>query len=114
STTTPASARSSRWPTSTATGCSTWWSPTRRACSSWNRSAARSNRQEVPMSSEGVDRQQQKVAEFLRLLPVTLAVAGLPHSETNRHFNEGQMETRATTIRTAYKIARQLVLDVAK
>lgn len=61
-----------------------------------------------------VDRQQQKVQEFLKLLPLTLAVAGLPAAEAGRHFNEGQMEARATTLRSAYKIARQIILDVAK
>jgi hypothetical protein len=68
------------------------------------------------MSTENVDRdrQQLKVAEFLRLLPLTLAVAGLPEAEPGKHFNEGQMEARATTLRTAYKVARQIILDVAK
>jgi hypothetical protein len=67
------------------------------------------------MSSEQVplDRQQQKINEFMRLLPLTLEIAGLPHSEAGRHFNEGQMEVRATTLRIAYKFARQVVLDVA-
>ncbi len=66
------------------------------------------------MGAEGVDRQQQKVAEFLRLLPLTVEIAGLPLSELNKHFNEGQMEVRATTLRTAYKLARQLVIEIAK
>ena len=66
------------------------------------------------MGAEGIDRQQQKVQEFLRLLPLTLAVAGLPEVEPGRHLNEGQMEARATTIRGAYKVARQIILDVAK
>ena len=66
------------------------------------------------MGAEGIDRQQQKVQEFLRLLPLTLAVAGLPEVEAGRHLNEGQMEARATTIRAAYKVARQIVLDVVK
>lgn len=67
------------------------------------------------MSSEvAVDRQQQKVTEFMRLLPLTLEIAGLPKSEAGRHFNEGQMEVRANTLRLAYKFARQVVLDVAK
>jgi hypothetical protein len=65
------------------------------------------------MGTEGLDRQQQKVTEFLRLLPLTLEIAGLPRGEPNKHFNEGQMEVRANTIRTAYKLARQLVLEVA-
>jgi hypothetical protein len=66
------------------------------------------------MGTEGVDRQQQKVSEFLRLLPLTIEIAGLPHSEPNKYFTEGQMEVRASTLRVAYKLARQLVLDVAK
>ncbi len=67
------------------------------------------------MSSEvNVDRQQQKVTEFMRLLPLTLEIAGLPKAEAGQHFNEGQMEVRTTTLRLAYKFARQLVLDVAK
>lgn len=66
------------------------------------------------MGTEGVDRQQQKVQEFMRLMPLTLAVAGLPPTEVGRYLNEGQMEARATTIRTAYKVARQLILDIAK
>jgi hypothetical protein len=67
------------------------------------------------MSSEvPIDRQQQKVTEFLRLLPWTMEIAGLPMSEAGRHFNEGQMELRANTLKLAYKFARQLILDVAK
>jgi len=66
------------------------------------------------MGTEGVDRQQQRVQEFMRLLPLTLAVAGLPEAEAGRHLNEGQMEARATSIRTAYKVARQIILDIAK
>jgi hypothetical protein len=66
------------------------------------------------MGTEGPDRQQQKVREFMSLLPLTLEVAGLPRAEPGRYFSEGQMDARATTIRTAYKIARQIVLEVAK
>jgi hypothetical protein len=66
------------------------------------------------MGTESVDRQQVKVKEFMGLLPLTIAVAGLPEVEPGRHLNEGQMEARATTIRAAYKIARQIIMDVAK
>jgi hypothetical protein len=66
------------------------------------------------MGAEGIDRQTQKVQEFMRLLPLTLAVAGLPVVEPGRHLNEGQMDARATTIKTAYKLARQIVLEIAK
>ena len=66
------------------------------------------------MSNEGVDRQQQKINEFLRLLPVTTAIAGLPDCELGRQFTEGQLEVRANTLRAAYKVARQVILEVAK
>jgi hypothetical protein len=62
----------------------------------------------------GADRQQLKMREFMSLLPLTLELAGLSRSELGRHFNEGQMEVRANTIKLAYKIARQLVIDAAK
>jgi hypothetical protein len=65
------------------------------------------------MSTEPLDRQQQKINEFMRLLPLTLEVAGLPRAELGRNFNADQMEVRANTIRAAYKVARQIVLDVA-
>jgi len=66
------------------------------------------------MSAETADRQQQKVREFMSLLPLTSAIAGLPESERDRHFNEGQMEVRGSTLRLAYKIARQIIADIAK
>lgn len=66
------------------------------------------------MGTEGIDRQQQRINEFLRLLPLTLEIAGLPKSEQGRYLNEGQMELRANSIKQAYKMARQLVVDVAK
>jgi hypothetical protein len=66
------------------------------------------------VSTEPIDRQQQKINEFMRLLPLTLEIAGLPHSELGRNFNDGQMELRANTIRAAYKFARQVILEVAK
>jgi hypothetical protein len=66
------------------------------------------------MGTESADRQQVKVREFMSLLPLTLAVAGLPQAEQGRYFTEGQMEARATSIRAAYKAARQIILDIAK
>ncbi len=61
-----------------------------------------------------VERQQQKVKEFMGLLPLTLAIAGLPGCDPGKHFTESQLEARATTIRTAYKVARQIVMEIAK
>jgi hypothetical protein len=66
------------------------------------------------MGAEGVDRQQQKVTEFMRLLPLTIEIAGLARIEPGKYYTEGQMEVRVNSLRTAYKLARQLVLEVAK
>jgi hypothetical protein len=66
------------------------------------------------MSTEGIDRQQQKINEFLRLLPLTAEIAGLPKAEIGKYFNEGQLEVRATALRAAYKMARQLLLEIVK
>ena len=66
------------------------------------------------MSVEAPDRQQQKIREFMNLLPLTLAIAGLPDCEPATHFSEGQMDARAISIRAAYKIARQIVIDIAR
>lgn len=66
------------------------------------------------MSTESPDRQQQKVREFMSLLPLTLAIAGLAECEPGKHFNEDQMGARATTLKGAYKVARQVVIDIVK
>jgi hypothetical protein len=47
---------------------------------------------------------QQKYKQFLDLMPLTVALAGLPTSE-HRLFNEEQIEARATTVRHAYRQA---------
>jgi hypothetical protein len=48
---------------------------------------------------------QQKYRQFLDLMPLTLALAGLPTSE-NRLYSEDQIEARAMTVRAAYRVAR--------
>jgi len=57
---------------------------------------------------------EQKFNEFLRLLPLTLAVAGLPLAPPGTYMTDGQLDARATAIRSAYKISRQLILDIIK
>jgi hypothetical protein len=66
------------------------------------------------MSTDTSDRQQQKAREFMSLLPLTLALAGLPQANAGQHFNEGQLENRASTIKAAYKTARQILMDITK
>ena len=59
------------------------------------------------------DKQQQRVREFMQLLPLTMELAGLPKSEHGRYYTPEQIEARAITMRHAFKVARQLALDVA-
>jgi hypothetical protein len=66
------------------------------------------------MSTESIDRGQARMKEFMSLLPLTLELAGLPKSEPGKQFNEGQMEVRITVIRNAFKMAKQLLLEIAK
>lgn len=66
------------------------------------------------MSNESGDRQQAKLREFMSLLPLTIELAGLPRSEVGRYFNDGQLEVRVNALKTAYKMARQLLIDISK
>ena len=60
--------------------------------------------------SEASD-QQRRYREFLDLLPLTLALAGLPESERGKLYSEEQIETRVWTIKHAYKAARTLARE---
>ncbi len=53
---------------------------------------------------------QQKYRQFLDLMPMTIALAGLPPSE-HRLFSEEQVEARAITVRAAYRVARTLAKE---
>ncbi len=57
---------------------------------------------------------QSRMTEFLRLLPLTLELAGLPKGDTARPFSSDQIEGRAMTIRTAYRCARNLIKDIGE
>ena len=54
---------------------------------------------------------QRNFKEFLDLLPLTLALAGLPTSEHGRYYGEEQIEARMFTIRHAYKAARNITRE---
>jgi hypothetical protein len=56
--------------------------------------------------------QQRRYREFLDLLPLTIALAGLPASEVGKYFTEDQVEGRSFTVRHAYKMARTLAREV--
>ena len=64
--------------------------------------------------SQDAEKQQQKVREFMSLLPLTLAVAGLPDAAVGTYFTEGQLDARATALRSAYKVARLIIVEVSK
>jgi len=64
---------------------------------------------EKPMTD--VNEQQRRYREFLDLLPLTLALAGLPPSEHGKYYSEEQIEVRMYTVRHAYKAARQLAKE---
>jgi len=64
--------------------------------------------------STDIERQQLKMKEFMSLLPLTIELAGLPRSEPGKLFSEGQMDNRVSVIKQAFRMARQLVIDIAK
>ncbi len=53
---------------------------------------------------------QQKYRQFLDLLPLTLALAGLPTSE-GRMFSEDQIDGRGMTVKMAYRVARNVARE---
>jgi hypothetical protein len=66
------------------------------------------------MSTDPGNMQQAKMREFMSLLPLTLELAGLPKAEPGRYFTEGQMDVRTNAIRNAFKLARQILIDISK
>jgi len=54
---------------------------------------------------------QRKYKEFLDLLPLTLALAGLPASDHGKYFTAEQIESRLFTLRHAWKAARQVTRE---
>jgi hypothetical protein len=59
----------------------------------------------MPEPTPGTSDLQQKYRQFLDLMPMTIALAGLPPSET-RLYSEEQIEGRAITFKAAYRVAR--------
>ena len=53
---------------------------------------------------------QQKYRQFLDLLPLTIALAGLPPSE-GRLFGEDQIDGRCITVKVAYRAARNVAKE---
>ena len=57
------------------------------------------------------DALKRRYREFLELMPLAISIAGLPPSESPFNFSADQMEVRARTLHTAYKLARQLARE---
>jgi len=55
--------------------------------------------------------QAQRYREFLDLMPLTLALAGLPPSEQGKYYTEDQIEARMFTVRHAWKAARSIARE---
>jgi hypothetical protein len=49
---------------------------------------------------------------FLQLMPMTIAIAGLPTSEHGKYLTEEHMELRARTLKLAFRQARALLKEV--
>jgi hypothetical protein len=64
----------------------------------------------VPEQPNAASDLQQKYRQFLDLMPMTIALAGLPTSE-GRLYSEEQIEARAITVRAAYRVARTTAKD---
>lgn len=57
---------------------------------------------------------QARMKEFMQLLPLTMELAGLPKCHPDRLFTSDQIEARILSIRTAYRLARNLVREVGE
>jgi hypothetical protein len=57
---------------------------------------------------------QSRMTEFLKLLPLTIELAGLAKGEPGRSFTPDQIEGRAMSIRAAYRAARNMVRDIGE
>ncbi len=54
---------------------------------------------------------KRRYREFLDLMPLTVAIAGLPMSQGMLHFTPDQMDLRAQALKAAYKLARLTIRE---
>ncbi|HVC97912.1 MAG TPA: hypothetical protein VND64_29850 [Pirellulales bacterium] len=57
---------------------------------------------------------KRRYREFLDLLPLTVAIAGLSSNTSNRSLTAEQMEARAQALANAFKLARQITRESIK
>ena len=60
------------------------------------------------------DVKQARMTEFMKLLPLTLDIAGLGRAESNNLYTPDQMEARLMNVRMAYKLARGLLKEIGE
>lgn len=60
------------------------------------------------------DALKRRYKEFLDLMPLTIAIAGLSPNPGPRSYGTDQMEARAQVLQSAFKIAKQTVRDTIK
>lgn len=66
------------------------------------------------MSAVDEEAVKRRYREFLDLLPLSVAIAGLTPNTGPRSFSHEQMEARAQLLVSAFKHARQAVKEVIK
>lgn len=64
-----------------------------------------------PVSNE---LKQGRMTEFMKLLPLTLELAGLPKADPLRPYTADQIEGRVMSVRTAFKAAKALLKEVGE
>ena len=62
----------------------------------------------------GPDVKQARMTEFMKLLPLTVEIAGLAPAAPNSLYTPDQMEARTMNIRMAYKLARNLIKEIGE
>ena len=62
----------------------------------------------------GPDVKQARMTEFMKLLPLTVEIAGLAPAAPNALYTPDQMEARTMNIRMAYKLARSLIKEIGE
>jgi hypothetical protein len=60
------------------------------------------------------DAMKRRYKEFIDLLPLTTAIAGLPDNPGPRSYTVEQMEARAQVLSNAFKLAKQAVRDIVR
>jgi len=66
------------------------------------------------MNEATPDVKQARMTEFMKLLPLTLELAGLPRPSEDRLYNSDQIEARVISVRMAYKQARNLLKEIGE